>query len=205
MSPDRETPPVTPPRIPSTWGGVVYLVLAVCVLIGLLAVALWSWRSGVVVIGAGPCGLMAGLVLALIVGKRLGFGTSVMRPHNVPLVMIGAGLLAALLLLALPLALIFARVIAGGFDALRAATARWMTSRIVRCRGVRPLRREDSEPVARAVPPEPRCVRPVPLAAMSVLVFRRWAPPDRRVRCVLGRGDALAPRRGRLVLSERLR
>ncbi len=36
---------------------------------------------------------MAGLVLALIVGKRLGFGKSVMRPHNVPLVMIGAGLL----------------------------------------------------------------------------------------------------------------
>jgi Amt family ammonium transporter len=36
---------------------------------------------------------IAGLVLALIVGKRLGFGKSVMRPHNVPLVMIGAGLL----------------------------------------------------------------------------------------------------------------
>ncbi|CCH71851.1 ammonium transporter [Nostocoides australiense Ben110] len=36
---------------------------------------------------------MAGLVLALIVGKRLGFGKTIMRPHNVPLVMIGAGLL----------------------------------------------------------------------------------------------------------------
>lgn len=36
---------------------------------------------------------MAGLVLALIVGKRLGFGKSAMRPHNVPLVMLGAGLL----------------------------------------------------------------------------------------------------------------
>ncbi|MCA0178066.1 MAG: ammonium transporter [Actinobacteria bacterium] len=36
---------------------------------------------------------MAGLVLALIVGKRLGFGKQAMRPHNVPLVMIGAGLL----------------------------------------------------------------------------------------------------------------
>lgn len=36
---------------------------------------------------------IAGLVLALVVGKRLGFGKTAMRPHNVPLVMIGAGLL----------------------------------------------------------------------------------------------------------------
>ena len=36
---------------------------------------------------------VAGLVLALIVGKRLGFGKNAMRPHNVPLVMLGAGLL----------------------------------------------------------------------------------------------------------------
>jgi Amt family ammonium transporter len=36
---------------------------------------------------------MAGLVLAIIVGKRLGFGRIAMRPHNVPVVMIGAGLL----------------------------------------------------------------------------------------------------------------
>jgi Amt family ammonium transporter len=36
---------------------------------------------------------MAGLVLALVVGQRLGFGKVSMRPHNVPLTMIGAGLL----------------------------------------------------------------------------------------------------------------
>ena len=36
---------------------------------------------------------MAGLVLALVVGKRIGFGKISMRPHNVPLTMIGAGLL----------------------------------------------------------------------------------------------------------------
>jgi Amt family ammonium transporter len=36
---------------------------------------------------------VAGLVLALVVGRRLGFGTTAMRPHNVPLVMLGAGLL----------------------------------------------------------------------------------------------------------------
>ena len=34
---------------------------------------------------------MAGLVLALVVGKRLGFGKGAKRPHNVPLTMIGAG------------------------------------------------------------------------------------------------------------------
>jgi ammonium transporter, Amt family len=36
---------------------------------------------------------MAGLVLALVVGQRVGFGKIAMRPHNVPLTMIGAGLL----------------------------------------------------------------------------------------------------------------
>ncbi|MET0717138.1 MAG: ammonium transporter [Pseudoxanthomonas sp.] len=36
---------------------------------------------------------IAGLVGALIVGKRTGYGTSAMPPHNVPYVMIGAGLL----------------------------------------------------------------------------------------------------------------
>jgi Amt family ammonium transporter len=36
---------------------------------------------------------MAALVLALVIGKRVGFGKVMMRPHNVPLVMIGAGLL----------------------------------------------------------------------------------------------------------------
>ncbi|MET0764111.1 MAG: ammonium transporter [Blastococcus sp.] len=35
----------------------------------------------------------AGLVLALILGKRRGFGREALRPHNLPLVMIGAGLL----------------------------------------------------------------------------------------------------------------
>lgn len=36
----------------------------------------------------------AGLVLAIILGKRLGWpGTPPMRPHNLPFVMLGAGLL----------------------------------------------------------------------------------------------------------------
>jgi Amt family ammonium transporter len=36
---------------------------------------------------------VAGLVLALIIGKRIGFGREPMRPHSLPLTMIGAGLL----------------------------------------------------------------------------------------------------------------
>jgi Amt family ammonium transporter len=36
---------------------------------------------------------IAGLVGALIVGKRTGYGTAAMPPHNVPLVMVGAALL----------------------------------------------------------------------------------------------------------------
>jgi len=36
---------------------------------------------------------MAGLVLVLVIGKRLGFGKEAIRPHNLPLTMIGAGLL----------------------------------------------------------------------------------------------------------------
>src|SRR5690242_6191618 len=36
---------------------------------------------------------VAGLVLALVIGKRVGFGRDPMRPHSLPLTMIGAGLL----------------------------------------------------------------------------------------------------------------
>ncbi len=36
---------------------------------------------------------IAGLVLALIIGKRVGFGKEPMRPHNLTLTMVGAGLL----------------------------------------------------------------------------------------------------------------
>ncbi len=35
----------------------------------------------------------AGLALALVIGKRIGFGKEAMRPHNLTLVMLGAGLL----------------------------------------------------------------------------------------------------------------
>ena len=35
----------------------------------------------------------AGLVLALVLGKRKGFGKEAMRPHNLPFVMLGAALL----------------------------------------------------------------------------------------------------------------
>jgi ammonium transporter, Amt family len=36
---------------------------------------------------------IAGLVLAMVIGRRLGFGKEPIKPHNLPLTMIGAGLL----------------------------------------------------------------------------------------------------------------
>ncbi len=57
---------------------------------GVATVAPVDYAGGTVVhINAG----VAGLVLALIIGKRLGFGKTPMKPHNLPLTMIGAGLL----------------------------------------------------------------------------------------------------------------
>ena len=57
---------------------------------GVAKVAPIDFAGGTVVhINAG----MAGLVLALLIGKRRGFGKIPMRPHNVPLVMLGAGIL----------------------------------------------------------------------------------------------------------------
>ncbi|MGV9745966.1 ammonium transporter [Rhodococcus zopfii] len=54
------------------------------------AVAPIDFAGGTVVhINAG----IAALVLALVVGKRAGFGTVAMRPHNLPFVMLGAALL----------------------------------------------------------------------------------------------------------------
>jgi len=35
----------------------------------------------------------SGLAIALVIGKRIGFGSYVMEPHNIPMAMIGAGLL----------------------------------------------------------------------------------------------------------------
>ena len=57
---------------------------------GAAAVAPVDFAGGTVVhINAG----VAGLVLALVIGKRKGFGTEPMRPHNLPFVMLGAALL----------------------------------------------------------------------------------------------------------------
>jgi Amt family ammonium transporter len=52
--------------------------------------AAYDYAGGTVVhINAG----VAGLVLAVIIGKRVGFGKEPMKPHSLPLTMIGAGLL----------------------------------------------------------------------------------------------------------------
>ena len=82
----------------------VVLFVVIWFTLGYLPIAHMVWAAGgylfekgaldfaggtVVHINAG----IAGLVLALVVGTRIGFGKVAMRPHNVPLVMIGAGLL----------------------------------------------------------------------------------------------------------------
>jgi Amt family ammonium transporter len=57
---------------------------------GIATVAPIDFAGGTVVhINAG----IAALVLALILGKRKGFGTEPLRPHNIPFVMLGAALL----------------------------------------------------------------------------------------------------------------
>ncbi|WP_307837195.1 ammonium transporter [Aeromicrobium sp. YIM 150415] len=57
---------------------------------GVAAVAPVDYAGGTVVhINAG----VAGLILVLLIGARRGFGREPMRPHNLPLTMLGAGLL----------------------------------------------------------------------------------------------------------------
>lgn len=57
---------------------------------GVATVAPMDFAGGTVVhINAG----MAGLVLAILIGRRIGFGKEPMRPHNLPFVMLGAALL----------------------------------------------------------------------------------------------------------------
>jgi Amt family ammonium transporter len=69
-------------------GGLAALVTGVAD--GVAEVAPIDYAGGTVVhINAG----VAGLVLALLIGKRVGFGKEPMKPHNLTLTMIGAGLL----------------------------------------------------------------------------------------------------------------
>jgi ammonium transporter, Amt family len=69
-------------------GGLSALVMGVSD--GVAKVAPIDYAGGTVVhINAG----VAGLVLVLLIGKRLGFGKEPMKPHNLTLTMIGAGLL----------------------------------------------------------------------------------------------------------------
>ncbi|MBK5248467.1 MAG: ammonium transporter [Actinomycetales bacterium] len=90
----------------STW----MVFVALWVTLGYFPLAHMVWGGGLLS-GAGPFASIAapidfaggtvvhinagvaGLVLALIIGKRRGFGREPMRPHNLPLVMLGAALL----------------------------------------------------------------------------------------------------------------
>ena len=75
------------------WFTFAYLPIARMVWYGegyLFKLGALDFAGGTVVhINAG----IAGLVGALVVGKRLGYGTTAMPPHNLPLVMVGASML----------------------------------------------------------------------------------------------------------------
>ena len=74
------------------WSVVVYAPLAHWVWGGgfLADMGAWDFAGGTVVhVNAG----VAALVAAMVVGKRTGYGSSTMLPHNVPTVLLGAGLL----------------------------------------------------------------------------------------------------------------
>ena len=74
------------------WSIVVYAPLAHWVWGGgfLADMGAWDFAGGTVVhVNAG----VAALVAAMVVGKRTGYGSSAMLPHNVPTVLLGAGLL----------------------------------------------------------------------------------------------------------------
>jgi ammonium transporter, Amt family len=76
----------------SLWSVVVYAPLAHWVWGGgwLADMGAWDFAGGTVVhVNAG----VAALVAAMVVGKRTGFGSLPMLPHNVPTVLLGAGLL----------------------------------------------------------------------------------------------------------------
>jgi Amt family ammonium transporter len=74
------------------WATLVYFPVAHWVWGGgwLSSLGIEDFAGGTVVhVNAGS----AGLALALVLGKRRGFGKDPMRPHNVPLTLLGAGLL----------------------------------------------------------------------------------------------------------------
>ena len=76
----------------SLWSVVVYAPLAHWVWGGgwLADLGAWDFAGGTVVhVNAG----VAALVAAMVIGKRTGYGRAPMLPHNVPTVLLGAGLL----------------------------------------------------------------------------------------------------------------
>jgi Amt family ammonium transporter len=76
----------------SLWSVVVYAPLAHWVWGGgwLADMGAWDFAGGTVVhVNAGA----AALVAAVVVGKRKGYGTTPILPHNIPTVLLGAGLL----------------------------------------------------------------------------------------------------------------
>jgi hypothetical protein len=83
-------------RIPSTLGGMVYLVVVAVTVVGLLVTALGPWRRGVSMIGAG---LLVGAVARALLRDRDAGMLRVRRHRWVDVLMLG-GVGTALIVLA---------------------------------------------------------------------------------------------------------
>ncbi|MCW2867556.1 MAG: hypothetical protein JWR20_1744 [Marmoricola sp.] len=88
--------PLGPHRVPSTYGGLVYLVVVVANAVGLVVVALGAWRRGVGVMGVA---LLVGAVARLLLPDRDAGMLRVRRHRWIDVLMLG-GVGAALVVLA---------------------------------------------------------------------------------------------------------
>ena len=88
--------PQEPRRIPSTLGGLVYLIVVGVTVVGLVVVAVGPWRRGIALIGLAL--LVAALMRALLRDRDAGM-LRVRRHRTVDVLMLG-GVGATLILLA---------------------------------------------------------------------------------------------------------
>ena len=91
MTPDGE-----PRRVPSTLGGLVYLIVVAVSGVGLVVVAVGPWRRGVVLVG---CALILGALMRAVLRQRDAGMLRVRRNRWVDVLMLG-GTGAALIVLA---------------------------------------------------------------------------------------------------------
>ncbi len=91
-----DSPGPEPRRIPSTLGGLIYLIVVAINAVGLLVVALGPWRRGVTLMGAG---LLLGALARAVLRDRDAGMLRVRRSRWVDVLMLG-GVGTALIVLA---------------------------------------------------------------------------------------------------------